>query len=151
MGTQILEREQAEPVLSRLLMRDEAVSLRVTGSSMRPFLQDRRDVVLLRGTAYVCPCPGDVALFSRQGGGLVLHRLLRMLPDGSFQAGGDAQLWTEAVPRERILAVAVAFCRDGGRAQSLQSRRCRRTVWLWQRLRPLRPRLLWLGEKLQKW
>lgn len=123
--------------------------LRVTGTSMSPTLRDGRDRVLLRALG---PSErvrrGDVALFRRSDGRPVLHRVVGARRNGDLVFNGDAQTWTEEVPRERVVAVAV--CVD--RAGRLVSARCaafRLYGILWMALRPLRPALRRLRDALR--
>lgn len=81
--------------------------LTVTGTSMCPFLRPGRDQVTLAAPDRPLR-RGDVALFLRPDGSPVLHRVVAADGRGLFFLG-DGQLAPEGpVPRERVLAVAVA-------------------------------------------
>lgn len=87
------------------------VPLEVTGHSMEPFLHEGRDTVWL--IAPTRPLRrGDIVFFLRPPTGWVLHRVVRLTPQGCV-VGGDAQNWVESVESARILAVTEAVERNG--------------------------------------
>lgn len=120
-----------------LLETVEALPLQITGSSMAPFLVPGRDSVLLtRPTARLHR--GDLALYRRSSGTLVLHRVCR-IHSGLYTMCGDAQHITEpGIRQEQILAVARAAVRKGRDEHP-------GTFWwdffahVWTRIIPLRP------------
>ncbi len=116
------------------------IPLMVTGASMSPFLLDRRSMVFLeRDRAYV-PRRGDIVLFVRADGTLVLHRVVRRLEDGQLRINGDAQRWTEIIHESQVMAHVVRFCRTK-RQTDVRQPGYRFLVRLWMPLRPLHPRL----------
>lgn len=124
------------PVCKEVLAAGGSLPLRVTGVSMRPFLKEGRDTVLLLPVSGALR-RGDVVLFTRPGGKLVLHRIVR-LGEKTLLVTGDNQVELETVPREAVLAVAQRVLRGEktltpGNAEWIFFR----TVWRW--LRPLRP------------
>lgn len=62
--------------------------MRVKGFSMRPFLRNGRDVVVLSPMEGVEVCEGMVVLF-RHGGKHILHRVRRVGQDGTLRIEGD--------------------------------------------------------------
>ena len=66
----------------------KSVELRVKGFSMRPFLRNGRDVVVLSPMEGVEVCEGMVVLF-RHGGKHILHRVRRVGQDGTLRIEGD--------------------------------------------------------------
>ena len=64
------------------------MELRVKGFSMRPFLRNGRDVVVLSPMEGVEVCEGMVVLF-RHGGKHILHRVRRVGQDGTLRIEGD--------------------------------------------------------------
>lgn len=113
--------------------------LRITGNSMAPFLRPGRDSVVLAPVEGELK-KGDIALFLRPGGDPILHRVVKVSPEGYFFLG-DGQARAEGpIPRGKVIAVAVGAFVDGhetgpGRAKWEFYRR----VW---RIMPLR-RLAW--------
>ena len=118
----------------------ESVWLRITGNSMAPFLVDSRNSVCL--AAIKTPVRrGDIILYRRENGSLVLHRVYAVKKEGLFFVG-DGQRKTEGPVREdALVARAVSAKRKGieiGQKDLLWL--LFRTVWLW--VLPLRKTIL---------
>ena len=124
------ERKSAEQVLA-----DTGVWVSTTsGHSMKPMLHDRRDTVVVR-PAEARLRRYDVALY-RAGGQLILHRVVRVLPDG-YKIRGDHCDFTETVADSQILGVLTAFTRKGRRIDA-HDRRYRAYAAVWTFLYPVR-------------
>lgn len=114
--------------------------LMVTGSSMHPMLRHKRDTVYL--TAVSSPLRrGDLILYRRDNGRYVLHRIVRLLPDGAFICSGDNQYQPERVENGQILAVEDGFLR-GKKAYASSHWGYRIYVWVWTGLFPVRRPIL---------
>ena len=110
----------------------------VAGNSMTPFF-DPGDTVYLdlpRGPVGV----GDVILFARFGWQYVLHRVVRVFPDGSLELLGDAQVNSELVHPDQVRAI-VSGLRRGDRLLDESSLRWRFFAHPWRVLAPQRPRI----------
>ena len=88
----------------------ENVPVPVKGVSMRPFLRDG-------DFAYLVSLPrklkrGDIVLFQRKNGQYVLHRIYKILKNGSYLLLGDSQLEPEPVNAGQLRA-KVSFVRIG--------------------------------------
>lgn len=112
--------------------------LRVMGYSMNPTLGNARDIVWLVSPAERPPKKGEIVFFVRPDGRGVLHRLIRVLPDGCFLINGDAQSWTETIRPEQVIAVVSRFRRKN-RQISCDGWSYRMYVGVWEFLRPVRP------------
>lgn len=112
--------------------------LHVMGYSMIPTLGNGRDIVWLVSTEQRPPKKGEILFFVRPDGHGVLHRLIRVLPDGNFLINGDAQSWTEIIFPQQVIAVVSHFKRKN-RLISCDGRLYRAYVRLWEFLRPVRP------------
>ena len=113
----------------------------VKGTSMVPTLREGRDTVYLRSVGPEDELRrGDIVFFWR-GPQVVLHRLVRVLPDGRLRVNGDNQLWSEEVAREDVFAVAERVGR-GGRVMPLRTGALRTWGALWMALAPARS-LIW--------
>ena len=115
----------------------ETVPLVVTGGSMTPFLVHKRDAVLL--SKIDAPVRrGDIILYTRAPGLLILHRACHIKPEGVYFAG-DAQTRLEGpVAQERMVARAVAATRKGKQiAPGSSWWEFFRGFWRW--VRPARP------------
>ena len=155
--------EALSDVIIDCLAEGKEVILTITGNSMCPFLRHERDqVVLIKPSDSTTLQTGDVPLYRRRGGQLVLHRIVQRddgvkrrrygekesLPSMHSSTGltytmlGDAQ--TEPEPNirpEQILAVATAFIRAGERLDCHATAYRRRSL-RWHRLLPLRTPLV---------
>ena len=97
--------------VTRMLSDGFAVTLRVKGSSMFPFLRDGRDRVTLRKTDGVEV--GDIVLARLDNGTHVLHRIYKKKSDGYYMAG-DAQTQIEGpLRRDQIFALIIKVKRKG--------------------------------------
>ena len=86
-------------------------NLTVTGFSMMPMLWNLRDSVLL------IPVPemlksGDIALFRRDNGQYILHRVIKVTKDG-YLFCGDNQAELEPVRHDQLIALVSGFTRRG--------------------------------------
>lgn len=135
-NTKILDMHESGDALLELLATGAKIPLVVTGSSMMPFLRHERDTVwLIRTDRYR---RGQILFFRRRDGSLILHRIRKILPDGSMIVNGDAQTWCETVLPEMAAAVVCAVTRDG------ITRDAGCPAWklrdlLWYPTRPVRP------------
>lgn len=104
--------EEFMQLLNGVLDDEAVVPLVVTGSSMAPFLAHGRDTVYL--SKITKPVKrGDIVLYQRKNGELVLHRVCHR-DDDNFSMVGDAQEIIETGIRSgQLLAVARAVRRKG--------------------------------------
>lgn len=82
------------------------------GFSMMPLLRQKRDVIEIRKKA-----PGrckkyDAVLYKR-GNKYILHRILKVLPDGYIIAGDHCVVLERDIKDENILGVMTRVVRDG--------------------------------------
>ena len=83
----------------------------IKGVSMLPLLRQNKDavhIVLPKGRLK----RDDIALYERKGGILVLHRVVKVLPD-SYIIRGDNCTYVEHIKDEQIIGVAEGVYRDG--------------------------------------
>ena len=147
-GIRTLSGTEARSFFPTLLENGGSVPLVVTGSSMLPFLKNKRDTVWLR--AEKKPKRGQILFFQRPDGSFVLHRVRKILSDGTIVVNGDAQSWCEQVSPERALAVVTAFSRSGKKAVPADSFFVRLRDILWYPTRPIRPFLFRVYLKLRR-
>ena len=125
------------------------IPLLVTGTSMLPFLLDRRSVVYLEKDRSYQPKRGDIVLFLRPDGAWVLHRVVRLLPNGKLLINGDGQAWTETIMPQQIMARVVRICRRK-RIFSTENVIYRVLSRMWMPLRPIHPigaRICYMAKK----
>lgn len=118
-----------------------SVPLGVTGTSMRPFLVQDRDVVWLRACRQDDLKRGSIVLFKRNDGSVVLHRIRKVLKDGTLFMNGDAQTWCEKTTASSVLAVVVQIERNSEKIDCSEREFVFKSE-LWQLAKPVRPLLL---------
>lgn len=121
----------------------------VSGSSMAPFLVHGRDSVRLTECRPQDMKKGRILLFKRTSGELILHRVKRVMPNGSLIMNGDAQFWCEQISPAQVIA-AVSTVERGGKAIPCSSPGYRAMVFFWQILFPLRPLIFRVVNKLKR-
>lgn len=118
-----------------LLARDGRLVYTNRGVSMLPLLREGRDLMIIEKT----PPPYrrlDAVLFRRDGvegrGAYVLHRILRVNPDGTYWIVGDNCVSGETVREDQILGVLTGVVR-GGKTIHVDDVRMRLYVNTWCR------------------
>ena len=138
--TKAVDTAQLMESYRELLKTAELLPLGVTGGSMLPFLAPGRDTVYLSRADRPLKA-GDMALYRRDSGAYVLHRVCRA-ENGTYCMVGDAQTALEhGVRQEQVFAV-VRKVRRKGKIQAPG-----RFWWeffekIWVRVIPLRPALM---------
>lgn len=138
------------PRIEAMLQRGEQVTLQISGDSMRPTLKPRRDAVVLAPLLRWPAKKGDILFFrsERSASGYALHRVHRVAPEGVYM-NGDAQNWIEGpIPREKLLAEAIALIRNG-KLLDVCDKRYKAYVFLWRFTRPIRHQLFSLWRKIK--
>lgn len=131
------------------LFRDQgkkSVTFVVRGFSMRPFLEDGRDKVILAPPRE--PEIGDVVLAEVREQTYALHRVIK-IEDGTYTMRGDGNplRMTEEFTYEKIIGVADGFVRKG-KTVSTDSRKWRWYSAIWNALKPLRRILLAIYRRI---
>lgn len=121
-----------------LVAEGHQVTLRVRGVSMRPFLEDRRDKIVL--TKPHEPKVGDAVLAEIAPGKYVYHRIIAIEGDKVTLKGDGNVQGTEQCRRENVAASTQAFIRKEKR-YSPQGRAWRYYSALWPQW-PLARRVL---------
>lgn len=88
--------EYLDTVCELLRQGQTSVAVPVAGGSMVPFLHDG-DTVYLELPRFPIK-EGDILLYTRPNGRYILHRVIRVNPDGSLWMSGDAQMELEYLP-----------------------------------------------------
>lgn len=112
------------------------IPVTIAGTSMTPFL-DPGDTVFLDLPSRPI-APGDIILFARFGQKYVLHRVVKVHPDGTLELLGDAQIRSERVAPEHVRAI-VTGARRGEQMLGERSLRWRFFRGPWQYIRRPRP------------
>ena len=115
------------------------------GHSMMPLLRERRDIIEIRKKG-----PGrcrkyDVVLY-RRGEKYILHRILRVLPEGYLIAGDNNAFVERDITDEKIIGVLVRVIRNSGKGKrreiTPENKGYRVYVHLWCDLYPIRMGIL---------
>ena len=120
------------PVMKEVLSQGGEFRVHPQGVSMLPYLREGRDTVILSAFS-APPRRGDLLLYTRPSGTLVLHRVVKVDKDGSLWMRGDNQYFTEkGIKPEQVLATVKRVLRNGKEVgvNALPSRlyRARRTA-----------------------
>ncbi|MBO5461967.1 MAG: S24/S26 family peptidase [Clostridia bacterium] len=124
------------------------LALGVTGGSMMPFLKHLRD------TVFICNCSfedikcGQILLFKRKDGRIILHRVRRVYSDCKLLMNGDSQVWCEKIDFSQVIARVYEVERNGKRYRS-DSFIFKLWAFLWFPTKPLRPFLFKILEKIK--
>ena len=144
-----LSSEQLLPLLKDITENNGIFPLTVTGTSMTPTLYSERDIVNLVSPKNRIPKKYDIVLFVRNDGKVILHRIIKILPDNRFLINGDSQTWTEIICQTQIVAVAQSFIRNQKHI-SCNSFTMKLYSRVWCLFRPLRPLFFRLSSFLKK-
>lgn len=85
--------EELYIVIKEVIDDGKTFSMIGRGNSMRPFLKGSRDSVVFSSLTDRCICKGDIALYQRDSGQFVIHRVYAVDENGVMTFVGDAQ-WT---------------------------------------------------------
>ena len=112
------------------------------GDSMRPFIRSDRDLLVIekpqgRLKKY------DVALYRRDSGRYVLHRVIKVRPNDYVTCGDNRWQREAGVTDRHVLGVLTAIVRDG-KTVSVRDPDYRRRVRLWCGFYWLRAAVLWM-------
>lgn len=139
------------PEVVNLLEQGHNVTLRLTGYSMRPFLEDNRDKALL--TKPQNPKVGDPVLAEISPKKFVLHRIVSIHGE-DVVLRGDGNIATEQCKLSDIKGAIIGFYRKGQNTLTrTDGKKWRIYSWLWTRLFPIRRYLLLMyrvWHKLEK-
>ena len=138
--------EQLIALVQLQLKEQGSASLVVTGNSMWPLFRHMRDRVIL-APPESCK-KGDIALYQRQNGKFVLHRIVQM-QNGSCICCGDNQCEKEKIQKDWILAVVTDFERKG-KLYSVTSKGYRLYKRVWMGLFPVRRGIFLLARGLSR-
>ncbi len=118
-----------------MLSRQKTVRIPAKGRSMRPFIQEGRDTIVVSPPGVLRK--GDVVLAKMDGGRYVAHRITAIAGD-EVEMMGDGNLFgRERCSRDRVVGHVRGTIRDG-RWRNLTSPRARLLARAWRCLLPLR-------------
>ncbi|RKI43525.1 hypothetical protein D7V86_24325 [bacterium D16-51] len=121
-----------------LLKEGQTVEIRPQGTSMFPLLTEGRDSVILQALGNTMPKRGDLLLYQRNSGLLVLHRVCRFQKDGCYFVGDNQTDVEGPLALTQILA-KVTHIRRKNRLFSVKHPVYLLISRIWLFLRPIRP------------
>lgn len=124
-------------LIKDLIENGASVPLCITGSSMMPTLKPGRDSVFLKECSETSFKAGQILLFERSDGCLVLHRI-RKVQGEMLIMNGDSQPWCECIHKKQAIACVSHIVRNGKRIDS-NSAAAKAWSILWYPTRPFRP------------
>lgn len=136
--------------VGRMLRAGKHVTFRIKGYSMRPFLENARDLVELSPLPKDAPVNiGDVVLAETRPDIFVLHRIIDMQGTLITLMGDGNIRGTEHCQRHSLIGRATAFYRKGRSLPDKTSGlKWRLYSWVWLHLNPFRRPLLAICKRL---
>lgn len=124
--------------LERLLAEGKVIQIKPEGYSMYPLLVPGRDKVLIEQISTERLRRGDVVLYRRKSGILVLHRIWKHDSKGFYMVGDNQTRIEGPLKPQQIKGKMTGIIRNG-RQISAEDWRYRLVSGLWLWLRPARP------------
>lgn len=135
--------------IEKLLAEGHTVQIKPQGYSMYPMFIPGRDEAVISPVSPGEARRGDVVLYRRESGILVLHRVWKRKPDGLYMVG-DNQTEIEGPLKEtQIKGILRAFVRKGRYTEATHPvYRAASRIWLF--LRPMRHPVMAAGAAAKK-
>ena len=129
------------PEIKRAIDEGHTTTFRVRGYSMRLFLEDRRDKVVL------APCKevkvGDVVLAEIQKDKYVLHRVIQKEGEHLILMGDGNVYGTETCNTSNVIGIAIGFLRkERDVMDTTDGKKWKIYSFFWLRLKPIRRYIL---------
>ena len=127
------------------LDRKGTITYTCRGVSMLPLLRQQKDLFTITKRQSRCK-KYDVALYKRADGAYVLHRIIKVLPDGYVFLGDNCRNKEYGITDQDVLGVMTSFVRDG-KEYAADAGGCLLYAKVWYMLYPVRR--LWKLLKLK--
>lgn len=127
------------------LDRKGTITYTCRGVSMLPLLRQQKDLFTITKRQSRCK-KYDVALYKRADGAYVLHRIIKVLPDGYVFLGDNCLNKEYGITDQDVLGVMTSFVRDG-KEYAADAGGCLLYAKVWYMLYPVRR--LWRLLKLK--
>ena len=141
--------EEAISTIEEVLASGGEFGLYPKGISMKPFIRQGIDSVVLKGTSDVELEKYDIAFYRRETGQFVLHRVMEKEADGSYTMCGDNQLYLEKGIRQEQIISRVERIYRKDRAVDLDGFKYRAYLRIWCCM-PLRRFLMLPSRAIKK-
>ena len=141
--------DEVAGLMEKIMGEQVDITIPVTGNSMSPLWRHGRDSVTLTRCDNTGLKKGDIPLYRRLNGQYVMHRIVKVTPDG-YDLCGDAQTVVErCLPHDCVIAVVRSFTRNG-RVYHCDQLTVRLYSALWPVLRLIRRFTALPGRALRK-
>lgn len=151
----IVENRVFLPQVVQLIENGHTATIVARGNSMRPFIEDGRDKLVLGRADSIAE--GDVVLAEVSEGCFVCHRVDKVAGGMVTMRGDGNVVGTEVFPKEKVRAKLIQVVRNGKTYTLTTSRAWKLYSAIWPRLLPVRRyllafyRLFWLHQMPNKW
>lgn len=99
------------PLMEEVLQNGGSLHLQPMGYSMLPFIRPNKDEVILSPVSFPVQS-GKIYFYRRNNGALVLHRCVKVFPDGNAFRG-DNQIHTEyGIQSDQLIGEVTSVCRN---------------------------------------
>lgn len=136
---------ELHPLITETLQNDAKVIITITGTSMLPLLRHKKDRVSLVKPQEQPLKKYDIPLFLRKDGKYILHRIIKVTPEGYGVVGDNQDSIEYPVGHSQLIGVVEGIFR-GNRYISCDSVFYRYYCRIWVAAFPLR-RLYFKGKK----
>ena len=131
---------QSQVDIERVLNQGQEIQLKPQGYSMYPMIIPGRDEAIIRSADHSRLKKGDVVLYRRESGILVLHRIYKRKKDEFYMVGDNQKEVEGPLVKEQIKGILTGFIRNG-KYISVKNPVYILASRLWLFLRPVRPLL----------
>lgn len=135
--------------LEQLLREGHTIQIKPQGSSMFPLFIPGRDEALICRAHRDSLRKGDVVLYRRRQGILVLHRIFKITDQGFYMVGDNQTEIEGPLQQDQICGILTGIIRNG-RYISVKNPLYRILSSLWLRLRPFRPTISRTASRLKR-
>lgn len=135
--------------IEKLLREGQSVQFYPIGWSMYPLIVNGRDQVIVVPKGERKLRRGDVMLYRRENSILVLHRIVRVKPEGLYMVGDNQKDIEGPLRPGQMLGVMTHVIRKG-RTISVNDLPYRLYSGIWLMLRPVRPALSRFAAALKR-
>lgn len=135
--------------IEALLAQGKTVQLTPQGYSMYPLFVPGRDQAVVAPVKPETLRRGDVVLYRRESGILVLHRIWKRGPEGFYLVGDNQKEIEGPLRPDQMKGVLVAFVRKGRRV-SARNPFYRAAFGIWLLLLPLRPQISKTAARIKR-
>lgn len=132
--------DQLQIDIENVLEQGQEIQLKPQGYSMYPMIIPGRDEAIIRKADHAGLKRGDVVLYRREGGILVLHRICKRKKDEFYMVGDNQREVEGPLKKEQIKGILTGFVRNG-KYVSVKQPVYVLLSRLWLFLRPVRPLL----------